>query len=152
MPPPDLRQVRNLGIIAHIDAGKTTFTERLLYFSGAIHRMGEVHDGDAQMDYLPEERERGITITAAVTRFSWGGAEVHLTPLEYRLLVLLARNAGKVLTHRQILKEVWGPNCVNDTHYVRVFMAQLRRKIEPDAVRPRLLCTEPGVGYRMKEE
>jgi two-component system KDP operon response regulator KdpE len=80
-----------------------------------------------------------------------GAAEVHLTPLEYRLLVLLARNAGRVLTHRQILKEVWGPHCVDDTHYVRVFMAQLRRKIEPDSVRPRLLCTEPGVGYRMKE-
>jgi elongation factor G len=78
MAPADLRSVRNIGIIAHIDAGKTTFTERLLYFSGAIHRMGEVHDGDAQMDYLPEERERGITITAAVTRFPWGGSEVHL--------------------------------------------------------------------------
>ena len=79
------------------------------------------------------------------------GAEVHLTPLEYRLLALLAQNAGKVLTHRQILKEVWGPGSVNETHYLRVFMAQLRRKIEPDPARPRLLLTEPGVGYRMRE-
>jgi two-component system KDP operon response regulator KdpE len=79
------------------------------------------------------------------------GAEVHLTPLEYRLLVLLAQNAGKVLTHRQILKEVWGPGSANETHYLRVFMAQLRRKIEPDPARPRLLLTEPGVGYRMRE-
>jgi two-component system KDP operon response regulator KdpE len=77
--------------------------------------------------------------------------EVHLTPLEYRLLALLAQNAGKVLTHRQILKEVWGPGSVNETHYLRVFMAQLRRKIEPDPARPRLLLTEPGVGYRMRE-
>jgi len=76
---------------------------------------------------------------------------VHLTPLEYRLLVLLAQNAGKVLTHRQILKEVWGPGSVNETHYLRVFMAQLRRKIETDPARPRLLLTEPGVGYRMRE-
>ncbi|MEW6365328.1 MAG: response regulator [Acidobacteriota bacterium] len=78
--------------------------------------------------------------------------EVHLTPTEYRLLVLLAQNAGRVLTHRQILKEVWGPPYVNEAHYLRVFMAQLRRKIEPDSARPRLLLTEPGVGYRMKEQ
>lgn len=79
------------------------------------------------------------------------GREVHLTPIEYRLLVLLAKNAGKVLTHRQILKEVWGPPYAGETHYLRVFMAQLRRKIEADPARPRLLVTEPGVGYRMKE-
>jgi two-component system KDP operon response regulator KdpE len=79
------------------------------------------------------------------------GADVHLTPLEYRLLALLVQNAGKVLTHRQILKEVWGPGAVAETHYLRVFMAQLRRKIEPDPARPRLLLTEPGVGYRMRE-
>ena len=77
--------------------------------------------------------------------------EVRLTPIEYRLLVLLAANAGKVLTHRQILKEVWGPPYVNESHYLRVFMATLRRKVEEDPARPRLLLTEPGVGYRMKE-
>jgi elongation factor G len=71
-------RLRNIGIIAHIDAGKTTFTERLLYYAGITHRMGEVHNGDSQMDYLPQERERGITITAAATQFSWLGAEVHL--------------------------------------------------------------------------
>ena len=80
------------------------------------------------------------------------GNEVHLTPIEYRLLTLLARNAGKVLTHRQILKEVWGATYAGETHYLRVFMAQLRRKIEADPARPRLLLTEPGVGYRMKDD
>ena len=71
-------RLRNIGIIAHIDAGKTTFSERLLFYTGVTHRMGEVHDGDAQMDYLPQERERGITITSAVTQFSWLGAEIRL--------------------------------------------------------------------------
>lgn len=79
------------------------------------------------------------------------GREVRLTPIEYRLLVLLAQNAGKVLTHRQILKEVWGPGHVDDTHYLRVYMAQLRRKIEEDPAQPQLLSTEPGVGYRLRD-
>jgi two-component system KDP operon response regulator KdpE len=78
-------------------------------------------------------------------------AEVHLTPIEYRLLALLAQNAGRVLTHTQILKEVWGPGHAGETHYLRVYMAQLRRKIESEPARPRLLQTEPGVGYRMRE-
>ena len=79
------------------------------------------------------------------------GAEVHLTPTEYKLLVYLARNAGRVLTHRQLLKEVWGPGAIEHTHYVRVHMAQLRRKLEEEPARPRLLVTESGVGYRLRE-
>jgi two-component system KDP operon response regulator KdpE len=75
--------------------------------------------------------------------------EVKLTPTEYSLLRLLVRNAGKVVTHRQILKEVWGPNSVEQTHYLRVYMAHLRDKIEADPSRPELLITEPGVGYRL---
>ena len=73
-----LDQIRNIGIVAHIDAGKTTVTERFLYFSGKIHRMGEVHDGEAQMDWMPQEQERGITITAAATTLAWNNHELHL--------------------------------------------------------------------------
>jgi two-component system, OmpR family, KDP operon response regulator KdpE len=78
-----------------------------------------------------------------------GETEVHLTPIEYRLLTTLVKYAGKVATHRQLLKEVWGPDSVFETHYLRVYMAQLRQKIETDPARPRFLLTEPGVGYRL---
>lgn len=73
-----LHRVRNFGIAAHIDAGKTTLTERILYYTGATHKIGEVHDGNTEMDYLPEERARGITITAAVTHCDWAGHNLHL--------------------------------------------------------------------------
>jgi two-component system KDP operon response regulator KdpE len=80
------------------------------------------------------------------------GEPVHLTPLEYKLLVLLMRNAGKVLTHRQLLRDVWGPHDVHENHYLRVFVATLRRKIEPDPTQPRYILTEQGVGYRLTAE
>jgi two-component system KDP operon response regulator KdpE len=80
------------------------------------------------------------------------GKQVHLTPTEYRLLALLARNAGKVLTHRQLLQEVWGPRNTHQTHYLRVHMAALRRKVEADPARPRWIATEPGVGYRLRDD
>jgi two-component system, OmpR family, KDP operon response regulator KdpE len=80
------------------------------------------------------------------------GQEIHLTPTEYKLLVALVRHAGKLLTHRQLLQEVWGSNFITQTHYLRIYIMQLRQKIEPDPARPRLLLTEPGVGYRFKAE
>lgn len=93
-----------------------------------------------------------LRVDLANRRVSRGDQAVQLTPIEYRLLVTLARHAGKVLTHRFILREVWGPNHSNDPRYVRVFMANLRRKIEPDSARPRYLLTEQGVGYRLVDE
>jgi len=79
------------------------------------------------------------------------GALVHFTPIEYRLLLLLAKNAGRVLTHRQILQDVWGPGATSQTHYLRVYMTHLRRKLERDPARPQLLLNEPGVGYRLRD-
>ncbi|MGE0708440.1 MAG: response regulator [Planctomycetota bacterium] len=80
------------------------------------------------------------------------GQEVHLTPIEYRLLTTLVHHAGKVLTHRFLLKEVWGPGYSEEYHYLRVHMANLRRKLEAEPARPKLLVTEPGVGYRLRPE
>jgi two-component system KDP operon response regulator KdpE len=76
--------------------------------------------------------------------------EVHLTPIEYKLLTTLIRHAGKVITHRQLLTEVWGPAHVNEVQYLRVYMTQLRHKLEADPARPRFLMNEPGIGYRLK--
>lgn len=80
-----------------------------------------------------------------------GRDEVHLTPTEYKLLTTLIRNAGKVVTHGQLLKEVWGANYRDQTHYLRVYMGQLRHKLEEDPARPRILTTEPGIGYRLRD-
>jgi two-component system KDP operon response regulator KdpE len=93
-----------------------------------------------------------LNVDLGARRVSVGGREVHLTPLEYKLLTTLVRHAGKVLTHRFLLKEVWGPHHVEETHYLRVFMASLRRKIEVDPAEPRYLLTEAGVGYRLAAE
>ena len=79
------------------------------------------------------------------------GAEVHLTPHEFKLLSVLVRNSGRVLTQRELLKQVWGANHVEQAHYLRVYMAQLRRKLEEDAAQPRFFITEPGVGYRFED-
>jgi two-component system KDP operon response regulator KdpE len=80
------------------------------------------------------------------------GKDLHLTPIEYRLLTVLMRNAGKVLTHSYLLSEVWGPGRGDQSHYVRIYMAGLRRKIEPDPARSRYIFTEIGVGYRFADE
>ncbi len=80
------------------------------------------------------------------------GVEVHLTPIEYRLLTVLIANAGRVLTHRQLLREVWGPAHAEQSHYLRIYMGHLRQKLEADATQPVYLLTETGVGYRLHHE
>ena len=80
------------------------------------------------------------------------GREVHLTPTEFELLIELATNAGKVLTHQMLLSRIWGPESAESTHYLRVYINQLRNKLESEPTRPRFIMTEPGVGYRFREE
>jgi two-component system KDP operon response regulator KdpE len=91
----------------------------------------------------------GLKVDLPHRRVYREGNEVHLTPIEYRLLTTLVKHAGKVLTHRQLLNEVWGPGHVERSHYLRIYMAGLRHKLETDPARPRFLLTETGVGYRL---
>lgn len=91
-----------------------------------------------------------VDLTARVVKCE--GKEVRLTATEYNLLRLFVTHAGKVLTHRQILREVWGPNALDQTHYLRVYIAHLREKLERDAAHPQLITTEPGIGYRLMAE
>ena len=95
----------------------------------------EFRFGDVQVDLANRQVQRA-------------DQQIHLTAIEYRLLTVLIRNAGKVLTHRQLLKEVWGPSHVEDSHYLRTYMAHLRQKLESDPAQPKHLITETGVGYR----
>jgi two-component system, OmpR family, KDP operon response regulator KdpE len=109
----------------------------------AARRVEPADDGPLTMGALVVDR--------ALHRVTLAGQEVHLTPTEFNLLAELARHAGKVLTHEHLLREVWGPAYTEQTHYLRVHMGQLRRKIEEDPAQPRHLLTEPGVGYRLAD-
>jgi two-component system KDP operon response regulator KdpE len=89
-----------------------------------------------------------VTVDLTRRTISRAGAEVHLTPTEWQLLAELARESGKVLTQRMLLQRVWGPEYSEEAQYLRVYINQLRRKLEADPAHPRILITEPGVGYR----
>jgi two-component system KDP operon response regulator KdpE len=92
-----------------------------------------------------------LVVDLASHRVSLAGEKVHLTPLEFDILRVLAQNAGRLVTHRQLLREVWGPAYETETQYLRVHVTHIRSKIEPDSSDPRYLLTEPGVGYRLRE-
>jgi two-component system KDP operon response regulator KdpE len=114
----------------------------------ALRHRARVSEGELESAFTVGE----LHVDLATRRVTVGGAEVHLTPIEYRLLTTLVRHAGKVVTHRQLLQEVWGPQATEQAHYLRVYMAHLRRKLEADSARPRYLLTEAGVGYRLAAE
>jgi two-component system KDP operon response regulator KdpE len=111
------------------------------------HTAGASHETDDTAFTVGELR-----IDRLHRRVFVGDREVRLTPIEYKLLTTLVQNAGKVVTHTQLLREVWGPTHTDQAHYVRVYMAQLRHKLEAEPARPRYLLTEPGVGYRLTTE
>lgn len=109
------------------------------------------HAQQAEKPALPPECTLGnVRVDLSRRQVFRSGVEIHLTPTEYKLLTLLIQHAGQVVTHRQLLIQVWGPPFADQTHYLRVYMAQLRHKLEADPARPRYLRTETGVGYRLK--
>ena len=139
--------------VAALDAGADDYLTKpfgvneLLARMRVAQRHAHAHSAPAAQVYEFDQ----LKIDLARREVTRAGDLVHLTPIEYKLLVLLAQHAGKVLTHRQILREVWGPTHATQTHYVRVQMAELRKKIETEPARPKLLTTEPGVGYRLRD-
>jgi two-component system, OmpR family, KDP operon response regulator KdpE len=141
--------------IMALDGGADDYVEKpfsagelLARMRAALRRRDVTAEGSGsatfQVGELSVDLARRLVVVA--------GKQVHLTPIEYKLLTTLIHHAGKVVTHRQLLREVWGPTHSEDSQYLRVYVAQLRRKLEQTPVQPKYLLTEPGVGYRLAVE
>jgi two-component system KDP operon response regulator KdpE len=137
--------------IAALDAGADDYLskpfgigELLARVRAALRRRQQVGPAGASVFEFGD-----VSVDLALRLVRKAGEVVHLTPIEYRLLTLLVANAGKVMTHRQILREVWGPSHAEHGHYVRVYMGHLRQKLEDDPAQPRHIVTETAVGYRL---
>jgi two-component system, OmpR family, KDP operon response regulator KdpE len=135
-----------------LDAGADDYitkpfgVDELLARLRAVLRRATEDGGD------PTVRIGELTVDLASRIVSVGGEEVHLTPIEFDLLRVLTEHRGKLVTHRQLLQQVWGPSYETETHYLRVHVAHIRSKIEPEPARPRYILTEPGIGYRLRDE
>lgn len=141
--------------IAALDAGADDYVSKPFGIGELLARMRVVLRHAARNrgeNADPTFAVGDLSVDLALRRVVVAGKEVHLTPIEYRLLTTLIHYAGKVVTQQQLLKEVWGPHQTEQPHYLRVYIAQLRRKLEADPARPRYLLTEPGVGYRLAPE
>jgi two-component system KDP operon response regulator KdpE len=136
--------------VAALDAGADDYLVKPFGFGELLARIRVALRHAAKGAEGAVFRAGALTIDIERRRVEVDGKEVHLTPIEWKILATLAKHADRVVTHRHLLQEVWGPRSTEQTHYLRVFMTHLRRKIEPDPVRPRYLQTEPGVGYRLK--
>ena len=140
--------------VAALDAGADDYVTKPFGMDELLARMRVALRHAARVGVADEPvfETGGLRVDLARRQVSRDGVAVHLTPNEYKLLVTLVRHAGKVLTHRHLLREVWGANAITQTHYLRVYITQLRHKLEADPTQPRLLLTEPGVGYRLRSE
>lgn len=139
--------------ISALDAGADDYLTKPFGFGELLARMRVAL---RHANRPPEQLQAEVFVTANLKVdlhkrvVSVDDREVHLTPIQYRLLTVLVKHAGKVLTHQQILKHVWGPSYQENAHYLRIYMSQLRQKLEADPTQPQFLLTESGVGYRLK--
>ncbi|GLQ54599.1 response regulator [Devosia nitrariae] len=137
--------------IEALDLGADDYVEKPFGIGELLARIRTALRRGENAPAAPETFEFGpLAIDAATRRVTLSRNVLHLTPKEYDLLLLLARNAGRVVTHRQLLTAIWGPAHVEDVQYLRVLIAQLRAKIEPEAASVRLVENEPGIGYRLQ--
>ena len=136
-----------------LDAGADDYLIKPFSLGELLARMRVAlrHRGTALRPAVTRYAHGGLLIDLPAHRASLAGEPVHLTPTEFKLLARLVRSAGQVVTHRQLLADVWGPECTAHTHYLRLYMAQLRAKLEVEPADPQRLLTEPGVGYRLAE-
>jgi two-component system KDP operon response regulator KdpE len=133
-----------------LDLGADDYVTKPFGMDELLARMRAALRRGAVGDDIPVVRTEAFTVDLAARRVVRDGQDVRLTPTEWHLLEILVRNSGRLVSQRQLLHEVWGPAYSRETHYLRVYVAQLRRKLEPDPSRPRYLLTEPGMGYRFE--
>jgi two-component system KDP operon response regulator KdpE len=134
--------------VAALDAGADDYVTKPFGMDELLARLRAAVRRATPADDAPTVDTADFSVDLAAKRVVRDGAPVRLTPTEWQLLEVLVRNAGRLVSGRQLLQEVWGPAYSSETHYLRVYVAQLRRKLEPDPAQPRHLLTEPGMGYR----
>jgi two-component system KDP operon response regulator KdpE len=136
-----------------LDAGADDYLVKPFSFSELLARMRVAwrHRGLHTRPALTRYECGDLCVDLAAHKVNLAGTEVHLTPTEFKLLARLVRSAGQVVTHRSLLADVWGPECTEQTQYLRLYMGQLRAKLEAEPADPQRLLTEPGIGYRLAE-
>lgn len=136
--------------VAALDAGADDYVTKPFGMDELLARLRAAVRRAVPAPDEPVVTTADFTVDLAAKRVTRGGGDVRLTPTEWQLLEVLVRAAGRLVTHRQLLQEVWGPQYESESNYLRVYVAQLRRKLEPEPARPRYLLTEAGMGYRFQ--